>query len=89
MLKGRKDLPEKKREKGTSLTNNHLKGETLPESQQVFQVKVLTHFLRAGVPLSKLACFCELLEESAFCTSDRRHMSDLIPLVLQEEEAEI
>ena len=37
----------------------------------------------------KLVCFRELLEENAFCTSDRRHMSDLIPFILQEEQAQI
>ena len=31
---------------------SHLKGETLPESQQVYRVKVATCFLRAGVPPS-------------------------------------
>ena len=69
--------------------DNHLKGEIVPESQQVYPVKVVTCFLRAGVPLSKFSCFCELLEESAFCTSDRRHMSDLIPFVIQQDQAEI
>ena len=69
--------------------DNNLKGETVPESQQVYQVKVVTCFLRAGVPLSKFSCFRELLEESAFRTSDRRHMLDLIPFVIQQEQAEI
>ena len=36
-----------------------------------------------------LVHFHELLEENAFHTSDRRHMSDLIPFVLQEEQAQI
>ena len=39
--------------------------------QQVYRVKVLTCFLRAGVPLRKL------LEENAMRLTDRRHMSDL------------
>ena len=34
-------------------------------------------------------CFSELLEENAFRTSDRGHMSNLIPFVLQEEQAQI
>ena len=32
----------------------HQKGETLPEQQQVYRIKVVTTFLRAGVPLNKL-----------------------------------
>ena len=70
-------------------SQNHLKGETLPENQQVFRVKVVTCFLRTGVPLSKLTYFHELLEESTFRMSDRRHMSDLIPFILHEEQAQI
>ena len=42
----------------------HSQGETLPESQQVYQVKVVQTFLQAGVPLSKLGVFRELLEEN-------------------------
>ena len=48
-------------------------------------MRVLTCFLRAGVPLRK----CELLEENATRLSDRRHMSDLIPFVLKEEQQRI
>ena len=32
----------------------HLHGETLPEQQQVYRVKVVTALLQAGIPLSKL-----------------------------------
>ena len=35
----------------------HLVGETLPETQQVFHVKVIHAFLKAGVPLNKIDCF--------------------------------
>ena len=44
----------------------HLRGETLPEQQQVYRVKVVTAFLRADVPLSKLDSFRDLLEENGF-----------------------
>ncbi len=43
---------------------NHPEGETLPVEQQVYQVTVLTAFLRAGIPLNKLPCFRQLLESS-------------------------
>ena len=67
----------------------HLRGETLPEQQQVFRVKVVSCFLRAAVPLSKVDVFRSLLEETAFRLSDRRHLMDYIPLILQEEQANI
>lgn len=67
----------------------HLRGETLPEEQQVYRVKVVTAFLRAGIPLSKLDSFREILEENAHRLTDRRHMFDLIPFILKEEEARV
>ena len=68
---------------------SHLKGETLPPNQQVYRVRVLTCFLRAGVPLRKYEHFRELLEENALRLTDRRHMTDLIPFVLSEEQQRI
>ena len=32
----------------------HPVGETLPDEQRVYRIRVLTTFMRAGVPLSKL-----------------------------------
>lgn len=67
----------------------HLRGETLPEQQQVFRVKVVTCFLRAAIPLNKVDTFRDLLEETAFRLTDRRHMADYVPFILQEEQARI
>ena len=36
---------------------SHPRGQTLPIDQRVYRVKVVTSFLRAGVPLSKLESF--------------------------------
>ena len=55
----------------------------------MYRVKVLTCFLRAGIPLQKFDLFCELLEENAMRLTDRRHMSDLISFVLKEEQQRI
>ena len=41
---------------------NHPVGETLPMAQRVYRVKVLKSFLRAAVPLAKLASFQEQTE---------------------------
>ena len=64
---------------------NHLIGENLPEETQVFRVKVVTAFLRAAVPLSKIEHFRELFEESAYRLTDRRHIFDLVPFIQMQE----
>ena len=64
----------------------HPTGETLPEAQKVYRVKVVTTFLKAGVPLSKIEHFRGLLEENAYRLSDRHGMSDLVPFILGEEK---
>ena len=93
-LDGKKQLASKQaREQDIAKTlsvhneKTHLKGETLPEQQQVFRVKVITSFLRAAVPLSKLKTFREIFEENAFCLGDRRNTSDLIPFIQKQEQA--
>ena len=67
----------------------HARGETLPEQQQVFRVKVVKTFLQADVPLSKVGHFRELLEETGHRLTDRRHLFDLIPFILEEEKQNI
>ena len=67
------------------MEDEHVKGETLPTDQRVFRVKVVRTFLRAGVLLNKLYLFRELLEEGGYRLTDRRHMSDVIPLIHQQE----
>ena len=67
----------------------HLRGETLPEQQQVYRIKVVTAFLKAGVPLSKIESFRELLEENAYRLTDRRNMHDYVPFILKHEENRI
>ena len=66
---------------------HHLCGETLPQTVEVYRIKVISTFLRAGVPLSKIACFRELLEENGLRLTDRRHIFDYIPFIFEEEEA--
>ena len=65
------------------------KGNTLPDNQRVYRVKVTRTFLSAGVPLNKIALFRELLEENGFRLTDRRRMSDTVPLILQQEKEKI
>ena len=60
-------------------------GENIAESTQVFHVKVVSAFLRAGVPLNKLEVFRELFEETEYRLTDRRNMHDLIPFIHKQE----
>ena len=45
---------------------SHLVGENLPEQHQVFRVKVVRSFLRAGIPLNKINAFKDILEENGY-----------------------
>ena len=53
------------------------------------RVKVVTTFLRAGVPLTKIDQFRDLLEEHAYSLCDRCGISDLVPLIQSEEQEQI
>lgn len=55
----------------------------------MFRVKVVTCFPRAMIPLNKRDSFWDLFEETAFCLTDRRHLADYVPLILQKEQAQI
>ncbi len=68
---------------------SHPVGETLPQDQRVYRVKVVTAFLRAAIPLFKLDSLRELLEENGYRLSDRRHMTDIVPLIFSQEQARI
>ena len=64
----------------------HPKGETLTEEQRVYRVRVVTAFLKAGVPLNKLDNFRDLLEDGGYRLTSSTHMRQLIPFALKEEE---
>ncbi len=61
----------------------------VPECHKVYRVKVVSTFLRAGVPLAKIEVFRDLLEENAYRLSDRRGMSDLIPFIHSDERQNV
>ena len=60
-------------------------GETLTESTQIFRVKVVSTFLRGGIPLNKLDIFREMFEETGYRLTDKRNMFDLIPFIQKRE----
>ena len=57
-----------------------LKGQTLPDEQRIYRVKVVMAFLQAGIPISKLEYLRDILEENALRLTDTRHMLDLVPI---------
>ena len=63
----------------------HPSGEMLPDSTRAHRVKVVTALLKAGVPLSKLNCLRDLLEESANALCDSSHLRRLVPFILKDE----
>lgn len=62
----------------------HPVGEDLSMKCRIFRIKILTSFLKAGVPLNRLDIFRPLLEESGIRLTNRTNMAQLIP-VIQEE----
>ena len=55
----------------------HPSGETLPSSTRMYRVNVVTTLLKAGIPLSKVDCLRELLEENAYSLCDSAHLRSL------------
>ena len=70
-------------------SHNAVHNPKVPDNQRVYRVKVTRTFLSAGVPLNKIPLFRELLEENGFRLTDRRRMSDTVPLILQQEKEKI
>ena len=67
-------------------TEQHLRGETLPEDQRVYRVRVVRTFLRTATPLNKLPQFRGLLEENALRLTDKRQMADIVPFIFTQEQ---
>ena len=66
-------------------SKHHPVGEKLPESTRIYRVKVVTAFLKAGVPLSKVDSFRDIFEEHAFSLCDSSKLRQLIPFILDKE----
>ena len=67
----------------------HPSGETLSEPHKLYRIKVVTAFMTAGVPLSKVEFFRPILEENAYRLCERRGLFDLVPFVHSEEQNRI
>ena len=84
--KREQDIAEKLQEYNSQ---EHTSGESLPKNQQVYRIKVVSTFLRAGVPLAKIELFLPILEDTGYRLSGRRGMSDLILFIHQQEQSKI
>ena len=65
------------------------RGETLPESHKLYRIKVVTAFLKSGIPLQKVDGLREVLECGGYRLTDARGMCDLVPFVRTKEESKI
>ena len=45
--------------------------------------------MKEGVPLSKIDCFRDLLEEEAFSLTSSGHLSELIYVIAKEEKKKV
>ena len=68
---------------------SHLVGKNLPEQHQVFRVKVVRSFLRAGIPLNKIDAFKDILEKNGYQLTDKKNLFDLIPFIQQQEQTQL
>ena len=69
--------------------NVHPGGEGLKDEVHVHRVKVLTTFMRAGIPLNKIDACRELLEENSYQLCDSSHLHDLIPFIHKQEQQSV
>ena len=65
--------------------DHHPSGETLPDSTRIYRVKVVTAMLKAGVPLSKIDRFRDLLEDHGYSLSSSTHLRQLMPLFFRKK----
>ena len=80
-LNGKRRLESKDKEEADILaalkaydTQVHPAGESLPDSTRIYRVKVVMTMLKAGVPLSKIDHFRDLLEENGFSLTSSTHL---------------
>ena len=70
-------------------SRTRLVGDGLPDSTRVYRGKVVIAMLKAGVPLSKVDLFRDLLEEHGYALTSSTNLRQLIPFIHQEELSRI
>lgn len=53
--------------------------------QRIYRIKVVSSFLKAGVPLAKIDSFRDVFEDHGYRLACRRTMSDHIPFIRLHE----
>ena len=61
----------------------------MSKETQVYRMKVVSTFLKAGAPLNKVDTLCELLEENSPQLAGGRSLNDFIPFIHEQEVAQI
>jgi len=62
-------------------------GDTICDANSVYRIKVLTSYIKAGVPISKLKYFRDILEENSMRLTNPSHILQLVPFVLEQEKS--
>ena len=70
-------------------SRTRLVGDGLPDSTRVYRVNVVTAIPKAGVPLSKVDLFRDLLAEHGYALTSSTNLRQLIPFIHQEELSRI
>ena len=65
--------------------SEHPAGESLPDSTCILRAKVVTGFLKAGIPLSKADMLRGLLGKCGYSLTNSTHLCQLIPFVFHQE----
>ena len=68
----------REREIAAALKAYELKVHPSGETHKLYRIKVVTAFMTAGVPLSKVEFFRPILEENAYRLCERRGLFDLV-----------
>jgi len=55
----------------------------------MFCFKVVHSFLKAGIPLNKIDCFKDILEENGYQLTHRKNLFDLVPLIQQQKQTQL
>ena len=62
-------------------------GETLPDKVRVHRVKVVRAMLKAGIPISKVDSFRDVLEDNSLSLTRACNLEQLLPFILHQEVA--
>lgn len=68
---------------------SHPVGEKISDPVRVYRVRVVSTFMKSGMPIYKIDDLRSLLEESGFQLTGSQHLRELIPCILNREKEQI